>query len=184
MGRKSGLRGFLWNRQQHPIAVGPPLFLEVSPFYAKKFATSRIMDEHRVMLPVDARHHHVVQRRSGIARLKAHNQRTPLLQMFLKIRPTPVENKHLKSRALEITLHVGSKDAPRLSRIKLLLNDIRFGALSVNPHAMPAPILQDHGNRRGSAPVLALLDERHVQPDSRTLLRRSVRGAPQEERQE
>src|SRR5207302_9023950 len=102
---QSGLRSLFGNRQQHPIAVGPPLVFEVNPFYAKKFATSGVMDKHRVVLPVDARNHYVVQRRFGAARLKAHNQRAPLLQMFLKIRPSSVQKEHLKSRATEIILH-------------------------------------------------------------------------------
>src|SRR5262245_12899099 len=92
-----GSRRFFGNRQQQPIAVGPPLVFEVRPFYAKQFATSGVMDKHRVLLPVDPRHHHVVQRRFGTARLKAHNQRTAPLQMLLKIRPTPVQKEHLES---------------------------------------------------------------------------------------
>src|SRR5213082_2393957 len=112
---KTASRSFLRNRQQHPIAVGPPLFFEVNPFYAKKFATSGVMDKHRVVLPVDARNHYVVQRRFGAARLKAHNQRAPLLQMFLKIRPSSVQKEHLKSRATEIILHAGGEDTARLA---------------------------------------------------------------------
>jgi len=181
---KSGLGSFLGNRQQHPIAVGPPLFFEVDPFYAKQFATSGVMDKHRVVLPVDARHHYVVQRRFGAARLEAHNQRTPLLQMFFKIRPTPIQKEHLESRAVEIIFHVRSEDAPRFARIELLLDCGGVRALSVDWHAMPAPILQDHGDGRGSAAILALFDEWYVQPDSRAFLRRRLQRSPQEQRQE
>ena len=93
----SGLRSPLRNRQQHPIAVGPPLFFKVSPFDAKQFATGGVVHKHRVMLPVDARHDNVVQRRFGTPRLKTHYQRAPLLQMFLKIRPASVQKEYLES---------------------------------------------------------------------------------------
>jgi len=49
---------------------------------------------------------------------------------------------------------------------------------------MRVPRLQDQGKGRGPAPVLALLDERHVKPDSRAFLRRGFDWRPQEKRQE
>ena len=104
--------------------------------------------------------------------------------MFVKIRPTPLENERLESGTIEIALHVGSEDAARLARIKPPLDGGGVRALGVNLNPVLAPILQDHGNGRGSAAVLALFDEWHIQPDSRAFLRSPLHGAPQEQRQE
>ncbi len=98
------------------------MLLEIGARDAEKLALRRVVDENGRGLPIDAGHHHEVQRRFGAAWLEAHDQRAALLQLFLEIGPISFERKDAKARVLEIGLHVRCKNSAGLARIKLILN--------------------------------------------------------------
>src|SRR5206468_12789839 len=53
-------RSLFGKSQQHPVAVWPPLLFEILACDTEKFPACRIVDKDGPVLPIDARHHHVV----------------------------------------------------------------------------------------------------------------------------
>src|SRR5258708_6623267 len=75
-------------------------------------------------------------------------------------------------------------NAVDFARIKLFLDCWGVGALRVNPRTMSVPVLQEHGDGCGPAPILALFYVRHIKPDSGSFLGPRSSRRPQERKQE
>src|SRR5260370_41283504 len=75
-------------------------------------------------------------------------------------------------------------NAVDFARIKLFLDCRGVGALRVNPRTMSVPVLEEHGDGRRPAPILALFYVRHIKSDSGSFLGPRSSRRPQERKQQ
>src|SRR5712691_3050484 len=87
--------------------------------------------------------------------------------MLLKVGPIPFERVGTKAGFLEVSLHGACEDSMRVSGIKGILNGGRVCSSGERGVALFVPILNDHRNRGGPAPILLLAHEGNVKPYTR-----------------
>ena len=110
------------------------------------------------------------------ARLQSHNQRTPLLQVLLKVGEFSPKGECSKPVHLQVVLHLRGVRAFGLVGIDGPLDLNRVRQLVRRRLHLALPVLHHHRDNGCAASVLLLLYKRHVKPDPRRCKRQKVQG--------